>query len=480
MTDTDRALERLRSANPLPGIDHADADELGLFVSYFEERVAMPDTKTVQRGSAADRPRRIRPALVLATALVGCLVVVGAVTVLTRGEKTSVEPAATVTAPPEATTVVETPSLRWAETKLVASDGTPNDWFGYAVDVDEDRIVIGAPTRGGQFTGAVYVYERDGDGGWLETKLRPSGDDVGGQFGMSVSADGGRIVVGRPFERDSHGSAYVFELDSSGTWVETRLTASDGAADDEFGASVAVDGDRIVIGAGGHAEGSGMVYVFELNQDGAWVETKVAAPDADSVRDFGSIASYERGVPVAVDGDRMVAGAYLPTNRSTAVYVFEVNGDGEWFEIMSTEIGTGAAVDGDRIVVRVESGVVVYQPAGDTGWVETPLQTNEPSYRLAAGEGRIVITTDPIAVEGTEEEYPVFREETPLYVFEPEADGGWTETKLTSAWPITDTDYGAAVATDGDAIVVGAPFSHRNFSTYPGAVYLYERDRASR
>lgn len=118
MTETDRALERLRSANPVPGIDHVDADELGLFVSYFEERRdVMTDTKSDRRGGTADeQPRRLRPVAVFATALVVCLVVVGALTLLMRGETSEVDPAASVTvpsvtAPPEATTVVETTTV---------------------------------------------------------------------------------------------------------------------------------------------------------------------------------------------------------------------------------------------------------------------------------------------------------------------------------------------------------------------------------
>jgi hypothetical protein len=110
MTDRERVLERLRSANPLPGIDHVDADELGLFVSYFEERRdRMADTRTTRGHEPKETQHRwARPVLVFMTALAVCLVVVGAAALLMRGEESSVEPAAPTTVPPVGTTVPAT------------------------------------------------------------------------------------------------------------------------------------------------------------------------------------------------------------------------------------------------------------------------------------------------------------------------------------------------------------------------------------
>jgi len=110
MTDRESVLERLRSANPLPGLDHVDTEELGLFVSYFEQRrVRMTDTRTTRKREPTERQRRwIRPVLVSVTALGVTLVVIAALPLLIRGGESSMEPAAQVTIAPEIATVAET------------------------------------------------------------------------------------------------------------------------------------------------------------------------------------------------------------------------------------------------------------------------------------------------------------------------------------------------------------------------------------
>ena len=103
-------------------------------------------------------------------------------------------------------------------------------------------------------------------------KLTASDGAVSDEFGRSVSVDGDTMVVGAYRDDDNgfqSGSAYVFVRPSGGDWSEAsqvaKLTASDGAADDEFGISVSVDGDTVVVGANGHDDSgsdSGSAYVF--------------------------------------------------------------------------------------------------------------------------------------------------------------------------------------------------------------------------
>lgn len=97
MTDTQEASEQLRAANPLPA-DHVDADELGRFLSYFEERRdAMRGIQTIHRDESAKKaPRRLRPGLVFATSLVAVLAVFGVTALLLQGEDGLVDPAAPI------------------------------------------------------------------------------------------------------------------------------------------------------------------------------------------------------------------------------------------------------------------------------------------------------------------------------------------------------------------------------------------------
>ena len=150
---------------------------------------------------------------------------------------------------------------------LTASNAAEDDEFGYSVDVDGDAIVVGAhqanhdPGGGADAdadTGAAYVFTKP-DNGWADgnetaklTAYEPMADD---EFGISVAVDGDTILVGA--HQDDHngadaGAAYLFTRPYTG-WTDspetTKLIPADGAAGDEFGISVAVDGDTAVIGA---------------------------------------------------------------------------------------------------------------------------------------------------------------------------------------------------------------------------------------
>ena len=390
---------------------------------------------------------------------------------------TSVPVPATVTSVPIPTTVtpVGGTDLRWVETKLSPSDARAFDdnRYGHDVAVDGDRIVIGSPTKyeGSRYGGAVYLYERDGDGGWVETKLTASDGANGGQLGMSVAVDGDIVVAGRPFEWDgegqpethgSQGAAYVYEPDGNGGWVETKLTASDGADLDEFGSSVAVSGDRIVVGAGGHDEFSGAVYVFERDGQGGWLETKLTASDRAPRGFFGYWASTGAGVPVAVEGDRIAVGS------RSAVYLFEPDGSGGWAETRLEVSAYGVALDGDRLVIGSDSGVYVYERDATGAWNETYLATTAQGqgYWLDASDDRIAVTLDrSVRLAGG----PGL-----VYVVESSDEGDWAETVLLSpdTNPMDDDRWSYdewVVATDDNTVVVGAPNA---FTT--GVAYVYE------
>jgi hypothetical protein len=129
------------------------------------------------------------------------------------------------------------------------------------------------------------------------------------QFGYSVAIDGDTVVVGTYQDDDgtSSGSAYVFTKPAGG-WAngnETgKLTASHGAQADHFGYSVAVDGDTVVVGARGDSTQAGSVYLFTKPATG-WDDvneaTKITASDGDD--------SHRFGWSVAVDGIIVMAGA---------------------------------------------------------------------------------------------------------------------------------------------------------------------------
>ena len=158
--------------------------------------------------------------------------------------------------------------------ELTASDGTNGEALGASVAISGSTVVAGAPNRQVThlFQGAAYVFVESG-GTWSQQAelTSPDGEELD-YFGSSVAVSGSTAVVGamdHPFGAllyPGQGAAYVF-VENGGTWSqEAELTSSDGATEDSFGQSVAINGNTLVAGAPGHAVGSsgnqGAAYVF--------------------------------------------------------------------------------------------------------------------------------------------------------------------------------------------------------------------------
>jgi hypothetical protein len=252
----------------------------------------------------------------------------------------------------------------WVEqTKLTASDGAAGDNFGYGVSLSGDRLAVAAAFDDdyGDQSGAAYVFSWDGSA-WVEqAKLTPSDATTEDIFGSSVSLSGDRLVVGaRQFNSDfptRPGAAYVFDWDGS-AWVEqAKLTASDGAAGDVFGYTVSLSGDRLVVGAHGNdgqGSDSGAAYVFDWDGS-AWVEqAKLTASDGVAEDVFGN--------SVSLSGDRLAVSAWGNDDYggdSGSVYMFGWDGSA-WVEQAKLVASDGAAGDrfgqsvslsGDQVVI---------------------------------------------------------------------------------------------------------------------------------
>ncbi len=209
----------------------------------------------------------------------------------------------------------------WTEQqRLVATDGKAYT-FGFDVSVDGNTIVVGDPDNvnaaGTAVPGAAYVFVRNGTTWTEQQKLTVGGGEGFDVFGESVSVDGDIALIGSYSEDDFTGAAYVFTRNGT-TWTEQqRLTASDAATDDQFGDSVSVDGERAFVGAACNSDAglcSGSVYEFARNGT-TWTEQqKLTASDASSNVLFG--------VRTAFKGDIVAVSAHGTGGATT--YVFEV------------------------------------------------------------------------------------------------------------------------------------------------------------
>ena len=241
----------------------------------------------------------------------------------------------------------------WSEQqKLVPSDGAAGA-FGYSVSVSEDEgtVVVGAfmdDTPGGAGAGSAYVFVRSGTSWTEQQKLVPSDGAAGDSFGDSVSISGDTVVVGA-FSADTSrgvdaGSAYVF-VRTGTRWSEARnLTASNGAAGDQFGDSVSVSGDTVVVGAHlndipAGADG-GSAYVFK-RAGMTWTERQM-------LRASDGAAGDQFGYAVSVSGDTVAVGALLDDTPAGAnagsAYVF-VRVGATWLQKRKLRAPDGAAGD---------------------------------------------------------------------------------------------------------------------------------------
>ncbi|MFO0837780.1 MAG: hypothetical protein U1D55_04580 [Phycisphaerae bacterium] len=212
------------------------------------------------------------------------------------------------------------------EPNLPAYNGFPGQ-----VGIEGDRIVATAPYdhSAGRESGAVYVFEFDGVGWYRSAKLVANDAHEYLRLGWSVAVSADTIVAGSIYDLGYAGSAYVFRFDGIQWFQEAKLFAADAINDAQFGVSVAIDGDIIVVGAnwdGLSPWSHGSAYVFERDASGAWTQTaKLTPPNPATLGSFGAT--------VAVRGTTILTGqlgADVTYTDSGEAYVYDRMPDGQW------------------------------------------------------------------------------------------------------------------------------------------------------
>jgi hypothetical protein len=382
------------------------------------------------------------------------------------------------------------------ELKMTASDGQSSDGFGTSIDIDGDILVVGTPLAGSTNLGGVYVYERNlgGPNNWGFRKKLLGSDVIGNdEFGFSVAISGNTVVVGAPHKHNFTGAIYIFSRNQGGknNWgqVQKRM-ASDDATDDEFGRSVEISGDTLVVGASLHddlAEGAGAAYIFQQNQGGTnnWGEVKkLLASDGAGSDFFGS--------DVAISGNTIVVGAKsdLNTNgtQAGAIYIFERNqgGSNNWGEVIkrissdgntNDQVGSSVAIDGSVVIAgsSADGGGAVYlferNHGGTNNWGQVKKIV---SSDLADGDS--FGSTKNVAIDGDRLVVGASRHngfKGAAYIFERNQGGSnnWGELKKLA---ISNTgNLGSSVTVQGDTIVVGAR-GDDEAAINAGAAFVFE------
>ena len=356
---------------------------------------------------------------------------------------------------------------------LKASNTGAGDWFGYSVAVSGDTVVVGAPLEDGSATGvngtaaegapdsgAAYVYLRSGTTWSQQAYLKASNTGWYDYFGWSVAVSGSTVLVGSINEDGSatgvngtvtdgargSGAAYVFVRSGTAWSQQAYLKAHQVTPDDQFGTSVAVSGDTLVVGApydDGSATGvngtvdegtpqAGAAYVFVRSgttwSQQAYLKAHQVTPDD------------QFGTAVAVSGDTLMVGAPYEDGSATGVngtvdegapragaaYVFVRSGT-TWSQqaylkahqvTPDDQFGTSVAVSGDTVVVGAN------KEDGSATGVNGPVTEGASS----AGAAYVYVRS------GTT----------------------WSQQAYLKAHQIMSAEFGYSVAVSGDTVVAGA------------------------
>ena len=195
---------------------------------------------------------------------------------------------------------------------LFPSGLTNGDAFGVSVDMSDSYILVGANTSDDNYKGEVYLYIKGSGATWSEysgNPIRPAFRNNNDYFGSAVAINGTSLIIGAKGDNNKTGAVYIFEYDSEDeVWEESqKLFASGGAYNDEFGASLSASNNYFVAGAR-LAESStndvnaGASYLYKYS--GTWYEVDKITGTGES-----SYAGNNFGASVSISGDNLVVGS---------------------------------------------------------------------------------------------------------------------------------------------------------------------------
>jgi hypothetical protein len=254
--------------------------------------------------------------------------------------------------------------------KLIGADTASGDRFGSALALNDGWLAVSAPLHSspGSPGGAVYLFQFDGVS-WVQRYKVGAPDTIAGdRFGSAIALDDGWLAVGVPLHRfvgSASGAVYLFEFNGT-AWVQRqKFVASDTVGGDQFGSALALENQRLVIGAPLHSSNgpaSGAVYIFERATT-TWIErAKLIGSDTN--------AGDRLGGSISIDGTTILVGAYGDTAAGPgtgAAYVF--------VEVTGSEVTNTPSV----IVTPTETSTPSPTPSNTPVPTATPSNTPSPS-----------------------------------------------------------------------------------------------------
>lgn len=380
----------------------------------------------------------------------------------------------------------------WTEqTKLTASEPAKDDRFGAQIAVDGDTAVVSAhlDEAGNRvLAGSVHVFRR-ADGSWSrQQKLRPSGDARNEFFGSAVDIEGDTLVVGAPKEGEHAGGAvYVFER-RDGTWSQAQsLTLS--ADIGELGDSLDLEGDRLLVGAPyvvTDGRGSGQAYLYTRSGD-TWSRQQIFEP-------FGDGETSLFGSQVALDGQTALVADYgeeVDAEAGAGAAYAYVRRNGSWVD--QQRLTASDAADGDNFgtAMALDGDTAVFTAPGDTHhdtdsagstyvftrsnqtWSEQQKLTAPNITEDAYFGGTAILEDDTLVLAQNGANHSGVDYAGAAFVYSRQTDG-WSHTRRLTASDAGAGDFfGTGLAIDQQTLLVGADEDSHSGVDKAGSAYVF-------
>ncbi|MFA6100871.1 MAG: pre-peptidase C-terminal domain-containing protein [Victivallaceae bacterium] len=355
----------------------------------------------------------------------------------------------------------------FSRTVLYASDAAAGSYFGQHADVSGDIIATA-----GNYPFRSYIYRWDGNQ-WNETEFTTDAENVNI---ATVAASGNTVVIGEDTIIDNFeysGNAFIYRWDGS-KWNDFKISSPTGSGDDWFAQSVAITGDTVAISADGDSNSTGAAYIYQWNGSTWSKGAKLVAADKAEGDDFG--------YSIAADGNTMIVGAPGDDDKgedSGSVYVYQQNGTSWNFvkkltasdETAYDRFGTEVAISNNLIVSWSDNdngkGVYVYRKNG-TGWNETKITIE--GYEV--GKISLAAADNTFAVGGLSDSDGL-NNSVLVYHWNGTA---WDKTTLSGYYDGNGfSGFGKSVSISGDTVVIGEGGNDASGES-SGCVYEYKLD----
>lgn len=381
-----------------------------------------------------------------------------------------------------------------------ASDGAADDNFGFSVSISGDYAIVGANEKnvGSNINqGKAYILIRSGTSWSEQAALTASDGAVNDQFGYTVSISGDYAIIGAPGKdlgaNTNQGKAYIFKRSGTSWSQEVALTASDGAAQDNFGHTVSISGDYAIVGAPyknvGNITDQGKTYIFK--RSGATWNEEAAITSSDGV------ASDQFGYSVSISGDYAIVGAFLKQvganfNQGKA-YIFKRSGT-SWTQEADLVASDGATGDlfGHSVSISDDYALVgahlkdinskmnqgkayIFKRSGKLWNEEADIVASDASDYDNFGFS-VSISDDYIIVGASTKDVGNNNIQGKAYIFK-RFGNTWTEqAELVGSGASPSDNFGWSVSISGNHVIVGAPKDDVGSNTDEGKVFFYSRE----